>query len=100
MECQADEYKSRISVLDKSVEDLKGKLAAEEGKRKELQNRVKQLSNESQSTKAESKTEDKPASVSSRMRCVFVRAGDKCTKFLTRLNNFQCSAELQATIGH
>jgi len=46
------------------VEDLTAKLAAEEAKRKELENRVKQLSNETQSTKTESKAEEKPASVS------------------------------------
>ena len=50
-------------MLDKSIEDLTGKLKAEEAKRKELENRVKQLSNESQSTKTENKTEEKPASV-------------------------------------
>jgi len=50
-------------VLDKSVEDLKGKLKTEEAKCKEFENRVKQLSNELQSTKTE-KTEDKPSSVS------------------------------------
>jgi len=46
------------------VDDLSGKLAAEEAKRKELENRVKQLSSESPSTKTE-KSEDKSASVSS-----------------------------------
>ena len=59
--------KSRISVLDKSVDDLTGKLKAEEAKRKELENRVKQLSNEAQSTKPE-KTEDKSASVCSQLQ--------------------------------
>ena len=49
------------------MEDLTGKLAAEEAKRKELENRVKQLSNETQSTKTDNKTDDKPASVSSHM---------------------------------
>jgi len=47
--------------LDKSVEDWKGKLKTEEAKRKELENRVKQLSNESSKTE---KAEEKPASVS------------------------------------
>jgi len=59
---QAEEFKSRISVLDKSVEDLTGKLKAEEAKNKELENRLKQLSNEAQSTKTEKK-EEKSASV-------------------------------------
>jgi len=62
--CQADEFKSRISVLDKSIEDLTGKLKSEEAKRKELETRVKQLSNESQSTKTENKTEDKATAAS------------------------------------
>jgi len=48
------------------VEELTGKFKAEEAKRKELENRVKQLSNESQSTKTE-KAEEKPTSV-----CLFV----------------------------
>ena len=69
-----EEYKSRISVLDKSIDDLTGKLKAEEGKRKELENRVKQLSNESQSTKTVNKAEEKPASVCYILRrhCIYV----------------------------
>jgi len=51
-------------VLDKSIEDLTGKLKSEEAKRKELETRVKQLSNESQSTKTENKTEDKATAAS------------------------------------
>jgi len=42
-------------VLDKSIDDLTGKLKAEEAQRKELETRVKQLSNEPQSTKTEDK---------------------------------------------
>ena len=68
-------------MLDKSVEDLTGKLAAEAAKRKELENRVKQLASESPSTKTENKSEDKPASVSSAvMRVCFRNSEDKCRK--------------------
>ena len=52
-------------MLDKSIEDLTGKLKAEEAKRKELENRVRQLSNDSQSSKTENKMEEKQSSVSS-----------------------------------
>ena len=65
------------------MDDLSGKLAAEEAKRKELENRVKQLSSESPSTKTENKSEDKSASVSStfmQYACSFVTAEDKCRK--------------------
>ena len=51
-------------MLDKSIEDLTGKLKSEEAKRKELETRVKQLSNESQSTKTENKMEDRATAAS------------------------------------
>jgi hypothetical protein len=35
-----EEFRSRVSVLDKSVEDLTGKLKAEEAKRREAENKV------------------------------------------------------------
>ena len=38
---QVEEFRSRISVLDKSVEDINSKLKAEEAKRREAENKAK-----------------------------------------------------------
>jgi len=57
MYCQTEEYKSRISVLDKSVEELSGKLKAEEAKRKELETRLK-LQTQGESGKTEKSAAD------------------------------------------